>query len=188
MQPTLQVSAKCILKNPRGWRTYHVVKNGLSTRLSQICKYIVYMYRISSKHPTIDSHNLCSFPSEWLHYLALPVNNSAILCTLGCKSVAHMVFLTQLSKYRRQLGIKRGEHVHRRKLTARPWKMTVGRWSFPFGFRPLFRFYLTNSGEYVLKPPPTWPTVAFWRSYMQKETLWHIPHGVWKDANLFHWF
>ena len=110
MRPTFQVLNKCILKNPRGWRTYHVVKNGLSTRLSQICKYMSiyiyiysYIHRMSSKHPTIDLHNLCNFPSEWLHYLALPVNNSAILFTLGCKSVG---------PHRCQLGTKRDDSMY----------------------------------------------------------------------------
>ncbi len=37
-------------------------------------------------------------------------------------------------------------HLHPRSLTARPWKITVGRRSFPFGFRPIFRGYVKLPG------------------------------------------
>ena len=49
-------------------------------------------------------------------------------------------------------------------LTARPWKMMVGRWSFPFGIRPIFRCSVVN----------TWG--HFVRSL---HSIWHCQNWTW---------
>ena len=141
-------------------------------RYVNICLYIhiiiyLYIHRISSKHPTIDLHNLCDFPSEWLHYLALPVNNSAILLTLGCKSVGPHRCSWESKGVIPCTPPKTNSEFTRKAMTV-------------FVDDPVsFLISVTNfnraskiSGEYVLKPPST-----FWRSYMQKETF--KTHPTW---------
>ena len=42
------------------------------------------------------------------------------------------------------IGCRKNKRLHPQSLTARPWKMVVGRGSFPIGFRSLFKGELLN--------------------------------------------